>query len=64
MSNTKYEEELAQLASVAYKNYGKVADFKNFKGDPLPEWENLTQKTQEAWKGVVLSLSKEFQYNI
>ena len=36
-------------AREAYQRYGSVTNFKNFRGDPMPEWSALPPKIQEAW---------------
>lgn len=38
-----------QLAKVAYAVYGDAVGQKNFRGDPLPEWDELTAPIQNAW---------------
>jgi len=38
-----------RLARAAYHAYGQVTDFKNFRGDPMPRFEDLGQKIQAAW---------------
>jgi hypothetical protein len=43
------KEEMNLLARQAYYAYGSVTDFKNFQGNPMPEWEQLPPKIQEAW---------------
>lgn len=35
-----------------YQVYGDMVDFKNFQGNPMPEWEALPPKIQEAWDTV------------
>lgn len=35
-----------------YHVYGGVTDFKNFQGNPMPEWEALPPKIVEAWNAV------------
>jgi hypothetical protein len=44
----------AQLlqAQAAYKRYGAVTDFKNFQGNPMPEFEKLPEAIQCAWAAV------------
>lgn len=37
------------IAQEVYGAYGKVTDFKNFQGNPMPKWEELPPKIQEAW---------------
>jgi hypothetical protein len=36
-------------APIAYRAYGSVTDFKNFRGEPMPEWEALPETIQKAW---------------
>lgn len=38
-----------EYAQLAYAAYGKVTDFKNYQGLPMPKWEELPPKIQEAW---------------
>lgn len=38
------------MALEAYRAYGEVTDFKNFGGDPMPDYENLPEKIQKAWR--------------
>jgi hypothetical protein len=37
------------LAKAAYHRYGSVTEFKNYRGDPMPAWEDLGPKIQSAW---------------
>lgn len=39
-----------RVARFAYMNYGKVTEFKNYQGLPMPEWEDLPPKIQLAWR--------------
>lgn len=36
-------------ARAAYQAYGAVTDFLNFRGDPMPRWEDLPSKIRAAW---------------
>lgn len=47
------------FAKVAYHAYGAVTDFKNFRGDPMPAFEDLTDKIQEAWEAAALKVIME-----
>lgn len=38
-----------ELAKSAYSAYAQVTDWKNYQGYPMPQWENLTEKIQQAW---------------
>ena len=35
-----------------YIVYGSVTGFKNFQGNPMPEWEALPATIQAAWEAV------------
>lgn len=37
-------------ARVAYHAYGSVTDWKNYQGNPMPEFDNLPPKIREAWE--------------
>lgn len=43
------QQERVDLAIVAYTAYGRTTGFKNFRGDPMPRWDDLGEKIQEAW---------------
>jgi len=47
------DEYVTEIAKAAYHEYGSVTEFKNYQGLPMPEWEQLTPKIQEAWKASV-----------
>lgn len=38
-----------ELAQIAYRAYGESTGFKNFRGDPMPEWDALPDAIQVAW---------------
>ena len=40
---------IEQVAKGAYEAYGKVTDFKNFQGNPMPAFEELPKQIQTAW---------------
>lgn len=41
--------DVRELALIAYTAYGQTTDFKNFQGNPMPAWQDLPDKIQEAW---------------
>jgi hypothetical protein len=47
------------LARLAYRAYGETTDFKNFRGDPMPEWENLGDRIQSAWIAAVTAVANQ-----
>lgn len=42
-----------ELAKIAYQGYGETTGFKNFQGQPMPEWKDLGEKIQNAWIAAV-----------
>jgi hypothetical protein len=48
------------LAKAAYHAYGKTTDFKNYQGNPMPAWDDLPPKIQEAWVNASKAILKEF----
>jgi hypothetical protein len=38
-----------ETAKKQYRAYGEVTHFLNFKGEPMPEFEDLPAKIKEAW---------------
>jgi hypothetical protein len=38
------------IAESAYKSYAASTGNKNFKGDPMPEWNDLPLGIQTAWE--------------
>lgn len=40
---------LEGLARTAYRAYGETTDFKNFRGEPMPAWDDLGERIQSAW---------------
>lgn len=41
--------EAGSYARTAYHAYGGVTNWKNYKGDPMPLYDELPPKIQEAW---------------
>lgn len=54
-----HSEEL-ELAKIAYRAYGQTTDFKNYQGLPMPEFDNLPEKIQEAWIAASQAIVKHF----
>lgn len=49
MTKSDYESVEHTAAEAAYAAYGKTTDYKNYQGLPMPKWEDLGQKIQQAW---------------
>lgn len=48
-------------ARIAYTAYGRKTNFKNFRGDPMPAFDDLPEAIREAWAGaagVIWDLAK------
>lgn len=46
-------EKTIELAETAYRAYAAVTSWKNFRGDPMPQWTELPQQIQNAWRASV-----------
>jgi len=40
---------MTKRAEAAYAAYGAATAFKNFQGNPMPKFEDLTPQIQQAW---------------
>lgn len=34
---------------IAYTAYGRSTGFRNFQGNPMPNWDDLTPQIRDAW---------------
>jgi len=50
-----------EQARRSYRAYGEVTDFKNYQGLPMPEWDDLTVKIQQAWVNAVKQIFRDLQ---
>ena len=39
-----------ELARAAYAAYAEATDSKNYRGEPMPEWDELPVTIQNAWR--------------
>lgn len=53
------EEYLTQLARNAYNSYGGVTDHKNYQGLPMPLYNDLPPKIQNAWREAVKRVKED-----
>jgi len=51
--------EIEKLAQAAYAAYGEVTDGKNYRGEPMPAWEDLGTVIQSAWKQAARTVAHE-----
>jgi hypothetical protein len=45
------ESFLHELGSTAYHAYGEVVQWRDVRGELMPEWEVLSERVQSAWAG-------------
>ena len=45
-----------EYAERAYKAYGDKADWKNFRGDPMPEWGDLPENIRTYWQAAAVQV--------
>lgn len=41
---------MVDLGMLAYLAYGEYVGMVNFQGDPMPEWDDLPERIQRAWR--------------
>lgn len=46
------------LGQAAYKAYGDQVGWKNFRGDPMPSWDDLTYEIQDGWISAALAVAR------
>jgi hypothetical protein len=49
--------DVDQLARTAYDAYGETTDRKNFRGEPMPSWEDLGDRIQNAWRAAARAVA-------
>jgi hypothetical protein len=54
------EKTAEDVAKEAYNGYGKVTDFKNYQGLPMPKFKDLPSQIQAAWVQAVKVVWHEF----
>jgi len=50
-------DDLTELARRAYHAYGEVTGGKNYRGEPMPAWEDLGETIQAAWRAAVAAVT-------
>lgn len=46
------------LARLGYAAYGKVTDYKNYQGLPMPTWDALPGAVQTAWRAAGVAIAQ------
>lgn len=52
------EKELDWLARQAYRAYGQVTGFKNYQGNPMPDFNDLGETIQRAWRAAAKQVAE------
>lgn len=56
------DEEQLQLIDwgrTAYNAYGAITEHRNYKGDPMPTWDELTALARVAWIAAASAVVKK-----
>jgi hypothetical protein len=44
---------MSDLAKVAYEAYAEHQEWKNYQGNPIPQWEEVREDIKSAWRVAV-----------
>ncbi|WP_329140867.1 hypothetical protein [Streptomyces sp. NBC_00670] len=59
MASAANSPDQHDLAQVAYAAYGASTSHKNFRGDPMPGWDDLGEAIQTAWTAAALAVQAD-----
>lgn len=48
---------LTNLAKVGYEAYAASSSWKNFQGNPMPQWDELPQAIRNHWQAATKAIS-------
>jgi hypothetical protein len=48
-------------AKAAYAAYGETTGHKNFRGEPMPEWDGLGDTIQRAWIAAAATVRRKVE---
>lgn len=51
-------ETRCDRARLAYHAYGDSTGWKNFRGDPMPGWQDLPEATRQAWEAAAQAAAR------
>lgn len=49
--------DIEDLAREAYRAYGDTTDHRNYLRQPMPEWEELGDPIQTAWRAAAMAVA-------
>lgn len=55
--------EYEEWGVLAYKTYGDTVGWKNFMGNPMPQWEDLTGPIKSGWCEAAQAVKEKFKDN-
>lgn len=44
---------MGNLAQVAYEAYAEHQGWKNYQGNPIPQWDEVREDIKQAWQAAV-----------
>ena len=54
---------MGELAKLLYEAYGASAEWKNYRGDPMPTWDALPENIQRHWRAVAAEAERQVAYS-
>jgi hypothetical protein len=49
--------DVIEFAKIAYAAYGRTVQQKNFRGEPMPSWEDLPVEIHRAWSAAASAVA-------
>jgi surface antigen len=49
-----FDRAVAATAEGMYQAYGNAADWKNYQGNPMPQWSELPPNIQTYWRAAAI----------
>jgi hypothetical protein len=46
--------------AIAYAAYGQAVDYKNFRGEPMPHFDDLPEQIKEGWLVAAEAVLREY----
>ncbi len=47
-----------ELARVAYEAYAADSDWKNYQGNPMPQWQDLPENIRQHWRAAIKKVTE------
>lgn len=56
---TTEHHDLLRIAKTGYEAYAAKTDWKNFRGDPMPQWDDLSEAIRWAWEAAAQAMTRQ-----